>query len=548
MSVSNVFSPTPVRSLLKRSLAEDIDPELEPASKRCRSESPVLYWLSNVSSLPRSQSVLADFGSHKNSQSTCNRPQSMPAKFDNNRFPPTLKGLVGEPKSPGPIDEMGDYRDVYRRDKNRGDDSFSQSTKNTTLTKIKPSSTKYKSVLEYNGVYIDRTGNKMSDAVRGMVNTDILKKRTSPPLPPELLNHTVTSMDQWGNSTENVVNNFVTSSMFPVHQPGVALGGNSLWPRAALPYDPNYGYPISTPKPDYHVGYAVGKQSGFLPQQAHVIDHSYAQKYTQPGTGNSMPYLTVELKSEATGGTLWHAENQAAGSGTYCVKAMEWLLEQAKASENATEIDTVAFSIAATGRLVVLSIHWRSLEDRAYYMSYVKSFVTTDKEHVQACHSTVKNVLDWAVGERHRNLKQTLQILFPLSDQWTQKQTAAAAELDEEENGEAGEEEEEEDEEEPSTPAASFSRRSGGKRRAEPVRRSSATMESFASTQSLGTRRTAVTRDTVRKSVPVRNVQQGLTRTEVPVKILKTGQKSCFSFYLRCNCGLPISCDISWSQ
>ena len=91
-------------------------------------------------------------------------------------------------------------------------------------------------------------------------------------------------------------------------------------------------------------------------------------------------------------------------------------------------------------------------------MSYVKSFVTTDKEHVQACHSTVKNILDWAVRERHRNLKQTLQILFPLSGQWTQKRTAAAAKLDEEENGEAGEEEEEE----PSTPAASFSGRSGG--------------------------------------------------------------------------------------
>ena len=214
----------------------------------------------------------------------------------------------------------------------------------------------------------------MSDAVREMVNRDILKKRTSPPsppLPPELLNHTVTSMDQWGNSTENVVNNFVTSSMFPVHQPGVALGGNSLWPRAALPYDPNYGYPISTPKLDYHVGYAVGKQSGFSPQQAHVIDHSYAQKYTQLGTGNSMPYLTVELKSEATGGTLWHAENQAAGSGTYCVTAMDWLLEQSKAFEKLQRLTLWP------SRSLLLEDWWCSLSTGAFWRIELTTCLTS---------------------------------------------------------------------------------------------------------------------------------------------------------------------------
>lgn len=224
------------------------------------------------------------------------------------------------------------------------------------------------------------------------------------------------------------------------------------------------------------MGYTIGKQSGFSPEEAHVIDHSYAQKYTQPGTGNIMPYLTLELKSEATGGALWHAENQAAGSGTYCVRAMEWLLDQATFSQETGETDTVAFSISATGRLVVLSIHWHSLEDRAYYMSYVKSFMTTDKEHIQACHSTVKNIVEWAVGKRHETLKQTLQTLFPLSDQWTQKRTAAVAEKDDDD-----------------------SRRLGKSRCSEPIRRPaerSRRSSSFTSTQSSIEGHSAATKDT----------------------------------------------------
>ena len=306
-------------------------------------------------------------------------------------------------------------------------DTSSQTTGKSNITTIKPSSSKYRSVLEYNHVEIDSTGLKMSPGIQELVQANILKGRSSPPLSQNVLNNTVTSMNLLGSSTGNVVNNFMSSAMFPVARSNLGHGGNSIWPRAALPFDPDYGYGISTPKPDYHVGYAIGKKSGFTAQEAHVLDHTRAQNYTQPGTGSILPFITVEMKSEATGGTLFHAENQAAGSGTYSVRAMEWLLDQAKAES--TAVDSVSFSIAATGRLVVLSIHWFSPEEKIYYMSYVKSFNTTDTEHVQACHNTVKNIVDWAVGDRHDKLKKTLQTLFPLSKQWS-KRSSMAAQLD----------------------------------------------------------------------------------------------------------------------
>ena len=414
MNSLGLLSPTPLRPPPKRSFLDAFETPIEQASrtryKRRRPGSSILSWLSTVSSDYRPQE---------------SRPLSAPATFDNAKISGSLEIV---PASAGFLADMDDMDSIQSKNDK---DTASQTTNKSNVTTIKPSSSKYRSVLEYNHVEIDPTGLKMSPDIKDLVDKHILKQRSSPPLSQDILNNTVTSMNQWGSSTENVVNNFMSSAMFPVTRPNLGHGGNSPWPRAALPYDPDYGYGISAPKPDYHIGYAVGKKSGFSARQAHVLDHPQAQKYTQPGTGNILPFITVELKSEATGGTLFHAENQAAGSGTYSVRAMEWLLDQAKAESK--PVDSVAFSIAATGRLVVLSIHWFSPEDKTYYMSYVKSFTTTDKEHVQACHSTVKNIVDWAVDDRHDKLKTTLQTLFPYTNQWS-KRSSFAAELEDENN------------------------------------------------------------------------------------------------------------------
>ena len=416
----------------------------------------------------------------------------MQLEFDDNQDPSAIEDLIGTPKFPLTVGEMGDRRDSNRS--TRDDDSFSQRTCKSSVTQIKPTSTKYRSVLEYNYVEIDPTGCKVSKEVRDLLDTHILRKRSSPPLSQDLLKSTGVSMNKWGSSTENVVNKFVSSPMFPIDQPGIGLGGNSLWPRAALPYNQSYGFPISTPKPDYHLGYDTGMKSGFSAEQAHVIDHPQARPYTQPGTGNVLPFLTVELKSEATGGTLYHAENQAAGSGTYAQRAMEWLLDQANAPQENRQTDTVTFSMAGTGRLVVLSAHWHSLKDRKYYMSYVKSFVSSEPEQVQACHSTVKNIIEWGLGKRHSKLGDVLEQLFPLTQQWTEKRTVTAAELDNPGGDDGGDEEEQ--------AIGLVPRRVAKSRRSEPevtrrfTRRLSSSAQSFATTPSSRDRWLVASKDT----------------------------------------------------
>lgn len=491
MSALKALKSMPQRPPLKRSFVENLDHGLqEPVPKRRRDWLTVCDWLNSVppptsgalADTSRSQTVPAAATPSK-ALAEISRSQSVPPEFDDNQAPSAVEDLLGTLKSPSAIDESGDHRnyDLSRCD----NDSSSQPTDKSSITKIKTTSIRYRSVLEFNNVEIDPTGSKISQEVRNLLETDILKKRASPPLPQDLHESTGESINKWGSTPKHVLNSFVSSPIFPIHQAGISPEGNTLWPRAALPSNQDYRFPISTPKPDYHVGYDIGVKSGFSAQQFNVIDHPQAQPYTQPGTGNVLPFLIVELKSEATGGTLYHAENQAAGSGTYSQRAMEWLLDQAKAPQQNRETDTVTFSITGTGRLVILSVHWHSLKDQMYYMSYVKGFLSSEPEQIQACHSTVKNIIEWGLGKRRSKLGDVLQQLFPLTQQWTEKRTiTAAAELDDPGDDDNGAEAE---------VIQSVPRRAAKSRRSGPKdsRRSSSNTQSF--TPSPADRRSKVT-------------------------------------------------------
>ena len=244
MSVLKVLEITPQRPSLKRSFVEDLDPEIQrPATKRPQQWLPVHDWLNTVP-VPKSRALVEMFRSRSvpatapPSKALVNiyRSQSMPLEFNDNQDPPAIEDLTGTLA----IDEIADRRD---------EDSFSQRTGQSSITKIISTSTRYRSILEYNNVEIDPTGSKISKEVRSLLDTDILKRRTSPPLSQDILKSTRESLNKWGSSTGNVVNSFVSSPMFPIHQPGIGLGGNSPWPRAALPYNRDFVFPISTPNP-----------------------------------------------------------------------------------------------------------------------------------------------------------------------------------------------------------------------------------------------------------------------------------------------------------
>ncbi|KAL9130259.1 MAG: hypothetical protein Q9217_001509 [Psora testacea] len=387
-------SPRPMRPF-KRAL-EDVDPGCAPANKRHRllspTPSPIYDWLSKV---PPPSS----------------RPSSAPTQVSGHETLAAVEEPIYQPKSLATIQQISQSQGQSLK---RSSNGSSQSLRPGTSHPI------YRSILLNNDIRMDLMGKRMPKEIRDMIDGQILKRRSSPPLPQERVLQTVEIGEDLAESAEGKVSSLMRTEMFPVNHPGIGEGGDTIWSIDALPYNTIYQQPLSAPKPDFHYGYAAGQRSGWTRQENAIADHAVARPYAQPARGNKFPFLALEIKSEATGGTLWHAGNQAAGSGTYCVNAMLWLLRQASPTQTRSITDSVAFTGAATHREILFHVHYYSEADQLFYMSYFQRFSTTDPADVQGCHDLVKNILDYGLTTRQEKIKTALALLFPLPDHWKQ--------------------------------------------------------------------------------------------------------------------------------
>ncbi|KAI1163439.1 hypothetical protein F5B18DRAFT_620183 [Nemania serpens] len=293
--------------------------------------------------------------------------------------------------------------------------------------KLSTSHPLYRGTLYHNGIHMDYSGRQIPADLEAFVETHILKQRDSPPLGDEAVARVTEVAEELADSTEGLTAKLMRTEMFPLDRPGIEEGGNSPWSTVALPDNPEYQYAVAAPKPDVHFGYPTNQRSSWSATQSNVITHPVARPYTQPARGDTFPFVSVEMKSEAAGGTLYVAENQAAGSGSHCVNALLWLLQQAGSYDGSTRTDTIAFTIAMSHRQAIFYLHWYSELDRRYYMSLLTSYSSMVPADIRACNNTVKNILDFGLGPRKTTISAALDALFPFPTQWKQARSASTA-------------------------------------------------------------------------------------------------------------------------
>ena len=294
------------------------------------------------------------------------------------------------------------------------------------------SHTDYRKVLRNNGICIDHTGEEIVQELRTFLDSDILQERTSR-LPPEMVIEAKKAAVEIAESPEGNVFDLTNTATLPIKRSDVGRGGNTPWYVDALPRNKDYVYRLATPKADVHCGYPTDQRSTWKVKENAVIDHPVARRLTQPARGNCFPFLVFELKSEAMGGTLWQAENQAAGSAACCVSAVRWLYQEAYPSEEPAVVDTISFSACVTHRNVIFHVHWYCAKNKTYYMSWIAGFDTI--RQVQQCNHTVLNIYDHCLGVRQTKIRRALALLDPLPQHWVQVRPVRG--LDEEAKDEA---------------------------------------------------------------------------------------------------------------
>ena len=441
-----ILSPWPVR-LHKRPLS-DIDPESDFESKRLRQQSPSPVWAGNhLSEVPRSTSasplprsvgraledpnpVRAPVREHYHLQISSdsrvvawlaeksgqnpwpgdppnNRPKSCPAILDN---------CISTPVSLATIRQMSQKQDGQ----NPGTGSAaSQSGKPGTAHPL------YRGLLYNNYISMDYSGRKMTKGLKEDADIQFLAQRKSPQLDDDSVSKIIDTAEELADSSEGPTSKLLRTPMFPIERHGIGEGGNAPWNTLALPNNHQYEYELSAPKPDLYLGYSTNQRSDWSYPQSNAIDHAMARPYTQPARGNTFPFFMVEMKSEAAGGTLYVAENQAAGSGSHSVNALLWLFKEAGQSHSTK--DALAFTVTLSHREAIFYIHWYSADDQRFYMSFLESYSTVKPNDIRACNNTVKNIIDYGLGARKTTIGSALQALFPFPEHWKQSRPASTA-------------------------------------------------------------------------------------------------------------------------
>ncbi|MCJ1358064.1 MAG: hypothetical protein MMC33_008062 [Icmadophila ericetorum] len=282
-------------------------------------------------------------------------------------------------------------------------------------SRLATSSSDYRSTLYFNGISFDHTGEKIPHELRNFLDADILKER-QPYLSPEAIAKAVKTAVEVADSPEGNIHDLTETGMLPIKRSDVGRGTNTQWYPDSLPRSEDYEHPLAMPKPDVYCGYLTGQRSTWTAKETAVIDHVKARRRTQPAKGNCFPFFVFEMKSEAMGGTIWQAENQAAGSGASCVSTMRWLFQEAYGSENRSVIDSIAFSACITHREAVFHVHFYSPVESRYYMSWIGTFETMRK--VQDCNNMVLNIFDHGLETRQKKVREALAQLHPFPERW----------------------------------------------------------------------------------------------------------------------------------
>ncbi len=255
------------------------------------------------------------------------------------------------------------------------------------------------------------------EEIQALLDTEILVGRDSPPLSDEDAKEVVKVAADLLDASEGRVGSLIDTKAFPLKRPSSILEGSYIqWSTDALPTNPKFPYPLSAPKPDRHYGYPLGRHFDWTLEERTVLYHRTAQPYTQPTRDNIFPFLALELKSEATGGTLWVAENQGVGSGVHMVASQRWMLRQAFPSVTAT--DAVAFVGAVSPRMGVFYLVWYSDKKDRYVMSKLKTISFMEQSDIQRCRDLMNNIMDYGEGKRLLFIKRALGKLDPVPPHW----------------------------------------------------------------------------------------------------------------------------------
>ena len=217
------------------------------------------------------------------------------------------------------------------------------------------------------------------------------------------------------------VANFLNDAILPNPQTdptfgprvGLASSSGALMSPHLVPHIPDSPYRISHPKPDKLYGYSCKAGVHFTEPQL------WAQTMLHPGIvdyssatlqGLRFPFLAIEFKAACrTGGSTWVATNKCAGSSAACLSAIDRV--NCLLWGHDMWVDNFTYSLALDTNVALLYVSWKS-DPITYHTKLIDSFLLSSAIHVQALRSRVRNIIEWGMDTRLKQLRLALDIIL----------------------------------------------------------------------------------------------------------------------------------------
>ena len=122
-----------------------------------------------------------------------------------------------------------------------------------------------------------------------------------------------------------------------------------------------------------------------------------------PGRALGFPFLQIEFKALATGGSPFGAENKAASGGAIAMNGLLDLNRRNSAKPGFDSDNPQFFSLTTNNIYVSVNVHWlsRSAENGSicHNVARLSNHFHTESDGLKAVHQIVKNILNYAVSE-----------------------------------------------------------------------------------------------------------------------------------------------------
>ena len=222
-----------------------------------------------------------------------------------------------------------------------------------------------------------------------------------------------TSRELQTESEEDIIQQLAPSvipGMNKVPDRRLASSAGHQWTNfAPVPLDPSIltnPLPLSKPKPDKAFGYS---EEAFTRNQLATID---LLTNATPDKGLLFPFIDIEFKALAKGGSHIIATNQAANAGAIVGHGLVELTRRASGLDNLDYNEPQFFSLSMDHIYVQINMHWLNVEDEQFrfHVERLSKHFLDDANGLRTVQRAVKNILDWGRDKRLRKIRKLLDV------------------------------------------------------------------------------------------------------------------------------------------